>query len=272
MYVVSGATGNVGRHLVAELAAAGAPVRALTRNPGASVFPAGVEAARTSDLPLAGAEGLFLNPAAFWDGTEEVLRRAVDEGVRRVVLLSSESVSNQLAGNAIAEHHARLERAVEATGLRWVHLRPGAFAANALNWAGMLAEGDTVYGPYADSRTAPIHEADIAAVAARALLSGEHDGTTPELSGPESLSFTDQARILGAALDRPLRYEELPPEQARAAMEHNGIPGPIADALLQYWEATVGKDVPVSGEVERITGRAPRSFAQWAEENAGKFR
>jgi len=67
MIVVTGATGHVGRELVAQLARSGAAVRAVTRRPGASAFPAGVEVVKgdfddRASLTAAfrGAEGAFL--------------------------------------------------------------------------------------------------------------------------------------------------------------------------------------------------------------------
>lgn len=270
MYVITAATGNVGGALVGELLQAGVPVRALTRDPATARMPAGVEPACTADLPLAGATGLFVNPAAFPGGVEELLRTAVAEGVQRVVTLSSNSVLADLSDNAIAQLHQELEAQVEATGLEWTHLRPGAFATNAHQWQRQLHGGDTVYGPYADAHTAPVHEADIAAVAAHALLTDELVGQAPDLSGPELLTFPDQVRLLGEALGRELEYVEIPPDAAREAMVREGVPAAIADALLQYYVA--GGSSTVSHTVPRVTGRPARTFASWAAEHAEDFR
>src|SRR6201997_3627162 len=62
--VVTGATGNVGRPLVAELVAAGARVRAVTRAPGTAGFPSDVEVADSATDALAGASAVFLNSRA----------------------------------------------------------------------------------------------------------------------------------------------------------------------------------------------------------------
>src|SRR5690348_1750548 len=88
MIVVSGATGNVGRPLVAELAKAGAEVTALSRS-------AGVELGDPDSLRpgLSGADAFFLLvPGAGADLDPAALTGVAREcGVRRIVLLSSQA-------------------------------------------------------------------------------------------------------------------------------------------------------------------------------------
>ncbi|EFL23870.1 LOW QUALITY PROTEIN: NAD dependent epimerase/dehydratase, partial [Streptomyces himastatinicus ATCC 53653] len=143
MIVVTGATGNVGAHVVKELADTGAEVRALTRDPEAARFPDGVQAARTEDLPLEGATALFLHAAVVWQGADKLLERAKEAGVRRVVTLSSSSVLEDTdpQHNPIGALHRDLEAQVERTGLEWTHVRPGAFAVNAFQWAELSRPG-----------------------------------------------------------------------------------------------------------------------------------
>ncbi|MGR3931630.1 NmrA family NAD(P)-binding protein [Streptomyces sp. BRA346] len=273
MIVVTGATGNVGAHVVKELADAGAEVRALTRDPAAARFPDGVQAARTEDLPLEGATALFLHAAVVWQGADKLLERAKEAGVRRVVTLSSSSVLEDTdpQHNPIGALHRDLEAQVERTGLEWTHVRPGAFAVNAFQWAEQIKAGDVVYGAHAGSHMTPIHEADMGAVAARALLADDLVGKAPELTGPESLTFADQVRIIGEVIGRPLRYEEVPPEVAREKMIGGFMTPEIADSLLRVFEGTVDRPQPISPEVERITGRPARTFAQWVADHAPAF-
>ncbi|GAA3360872.1 NAD(P)H-binding protein [Streptomyces antimycoticus] len=275
MFVVTGATGNVGGYVVKELADAGAEVLALTRDPEAARLPQGVRAARTEEMPLDGATALFLNPAVVWQvGSEKILERAKESGVRRIVMLSSSSVLQDLDPhtNPIGVRHRALEDEVEATGLEWTFLRPGGFAANSLQWVDQIKAGDVVYGPYAGAQMAAIHEADMGAVAARALLADDLAGQTPELTGPESLSFADQVRIIGEVVGRPLRYEEIPPEAARERMVGDFLTPEMADSLLRVFAELVDRPQTVSPEVERITGRPGRTFAQWVEDHVADFR
>ncbi|MCP2334972.1 NAD(P)H-binding protein [Actinomadura rupiterrae] len=272
MFLITGATGNVGRHLVAELATAGHKVRALTRDPASARLPAGVEVAATADLPLDGVSAVFVNPAVFYTGFGDLLDRCREHGVRRVVMLSSLAAADPDEGNSIGRHHLVKEQEIEASGLEWSFPRPGAFATNVLSWAGQIRETGVVRGPYAQAEMSPIHERDIAAVCALALTRDDLVGERPLLTGPESLTFADQARIIGEAIGKDVRYEEQTPEEARADMLQNPhMPPAIADTLLDLWAGAVGRTAPVFPDVERITGRPARTFAEWAADNADLF-
>ncbi|WP_173099027.1 NAD(P)H-binding protein [Actinomadura verrucosospora] len=268
MILVTGATGNVGRHVVGELLCADVKVRALTRDPATARLPREAEVARTDEMPLDGVTSLFLNPAVFWSGLGDLLERARDGGVRRVVMLSSAAALDDDPANAIGAHHLAIERAIEATGLEWTFLRPGEFATNALAWAETIRAGEPVRGPYARARSAPIHERDIAAVAARALLSDELVGAKPVLSGPEALTHPQMVEIIGAAAGIPARFEEITPERARSEMlARPYMREGIVDTLLKVRADAVDRDVEISPEVERITGRPARTFAEWAADH-----
>ncbi|MDJ1134140.1 NmrA family NAD(P)-binding protein [Streptomyces iconiensis] len=281
MILVTGATGNVGRPLVAELAASDVKVRALTRDPSTALLPAGVEAARTDELgaALEGVEAVFLNPAVFWDGPAELLRLAAERGVRRVVTMSSSSVvrADVASDSPIVIHHRELEAEVETacteSGMRWTHLRPDVFATNTLGWAPQVRESGVVRTAYAQAHSAPVHEADIAAVAALALTEAAGlDGAGPVLTGPESVTQAEQARLIGEAVGKPVSFEEISREEAQAALVAQGAPGGVADTLLDMAAQGVGTPAEVSPAVERLTGRPAPSYAAWARDHADDFR
>ncbi|MCZ4121993.1 SDR family oxidoreductase [Streptomyces sp. H39-S7] len=276
MIMITGATGNFGRPLVAELAAQGSKVRALTRTPERADLPAGVEPCDSAAPDFAGVSALVLNIAGAPGSTAALLGAAKAAGVRRVVTLSSLLVATEGASPArgsTAALHRDLEEAVEADFPQWTHLRPGAFASNALQWAAQLRAGDVVHGPYAGACTAPVHEADLAAVAVRALLGEELLGLAPSLTGPQELTFAEQVETLGVVLDRPLRYQEISPAAAKAAMlaHSTWVQEEMIDSLLSFLAGTVGRPALVSGEVERLLGRPALTYAQWAEANAAAF-
>ncbi|WP_327092780.1 hypothetical protein OIE66_19725 [Nonomuraea sp. NBC_01738] len=118
-----------------------------------------------------------------------------------------------------------------------------------------------------------MHERDLAAVAVAALLGDELVGRAMPLTGPEDLTVAAQVAILGSVLGRELRYEELPPERARAAMTaaNPWVPEEAIASMLSYLAGTVGHPAPLTGEVERILGRAPLPFAAWAADHAAAF-
>src|ERR1700754_4641576 len=94
--LVTGATGNVGRPLVTQLAAADVEVRAVTRRPETARFPDGVKVLDSAAAGLAGATSVFLNSRALGDELESVVRLARREGVTRLVALSAINVDADL--------------------------------------------------------------------------------------------------------------------------------------------------------------------------------
>ncbi|MEV1173508.1 NAD(P)H-binding protein [Nonomuraea sp. NPDC049784] len=277
MILVTGATGNVGRHVLDLLVAGGHAVRALSRSPLEAVWPTEVDvvagdlaAPASLDAALAGVESVFL--FAVPSSGPAFVAAAQQAGVRRVVLLSSGAVDDEaeVQDGPIATYHAEIEQALRGSGLAWTFLRPDVFAANSLMWAGQTRSGEVIRGAYAEAASAPVHEADIAAVAVVALTEDGHAGQVYRLTGPQSLSHADQAAILGRVLGRPIRYAELPAETVRQAMSAH-VPGPILDNIFTTWAASVGRTAPTTTDIEKVTGRPARSYHDWVLDHAAAF-
>jgi uncharacterized protein YbjT (DUF2867 family) len=280
MILVTGATGHVGREVVAQLVAAGEPVRVLSRHPERLDWPDGVEAVTgdlTQELPadvFADVRALYLFPEP--RRVEAVVAAAAAAGVQHVVVLSSLSAATGVPEGmrTLQRRHLDVERAVQASGLTWTHVRPGMFMTNTLSWAeGIRAEG-VVRQPYPDATAAPVHEADIAAVAVAALLDpAGHAGAAYELSGPEALSQVDRVRVLADVLGRPVRFEEQTREEARADLLTNPwMSEPLADSLLDMLASSSGvRDGLVLPTVGGVLGRPPRTFARWVDEHREAF-
>src|SRR4030095_6697874 len=278
--LVTGATGNVGRELVAQLRAAGRGVRALTRNPQSANLPGDVEvvagdlsAPATLDACLAGIDDVFLvwvAPfAAAGAGIDRIASRA-----KRVVLLSSPHRTDHpffQQPNGLRAVHAGLEQLIEASRVGWTVLRPGVFALNCVHWWGpQIASGDVVRWFHANAETAPIHERDIAASAARVRGEEGHDGRDYVLTGPESLTQRQQVETIGDAIGRPLRFEEISEEEARNQMLVM-MPPPIADMLLRAYAATVNRPAFVTSSVADLTGTGAATFRRWADDHVQDF-
>ncbi|MBO2448142.1 NAD(P)H-binding protein [Actinomadura barringtoniae] len=272
MILITGATGNVGRHLVTALLDAGEKVRALTRDPATASLPEGAEVARTDEMPMDDVEAVFFNPAASWNGPGELLEKAAAHGVRRVVMLSSLACTYEEGpANPIGTHHLKMEREVEASGLEWTFLRPGLFATNSLVWADQIRNGGAVQGAYAEAQFSPTHERDIADAAAQAFLTDDHVGAKPLLTGPESLTHAEMVATVGEAIGRPARFEEIAPEVARERMVGGHMTPQIADSILRMQAAAVGVPALIAPDVERVIGHPARTFAQWAADHAADF-
>jgi uncharacterized protein YbjT (DUF2867 family) len=135
------------------------------------------------------------------------------------------------------------------------------FASNFIGmWAPQIRAGDVVGGPYASASTAPIVDADISAVAVHALLRDDLLGHTIPLTGPQALTNAELVGVIGDVLDRPLRYQEVPPDLVRRRFIGLGFSAEFADAYMGLLEATVSKPALVTNEVEKILGRAPQTF------------
>jgi uncharacterized protein YbjT (DUF2867 family) len=276
MFLVTGATGNVGGELVRVLAGAGQRVRAVVRANGQPALPPGVQAV-AGDLndpaslrpALDGADGVFLLPGyADMPGVLAAARRA---GVGAVVQLSGMSAGSGDTSNAITAYMAGSERAARESGLAWTILRPAAFMSNTFRWLPQFRAGDVVRAPFGHVRAAVTDPADVAAVAAAALTTPGHEGRVYELSGPESLALADQVAVLGGVLGRDLRFEAQPDEQARAEMSKT-MPARYVDAFFDFYAGGTLDESRVLPTVEQVTGRPPTTFAQWAAAHAGAFR
>jgi uncharacterized protein YbjT (DUF2867 family) len=272
MILVTAATAPVGRSIVEQLVEAGTPVRALTRDPAAAGLPEAAEVV-AGDLgdpgglaaAFSGVTSVFLLAAVpgFAPG---FLKAAVAAGVRRIVFQSSGAIVDGAdpQPDDIAAFHAELERQIRGSGLEWTFLRLAVASSDALQWAfdvpGQLKQGDVVRGPWGDAQVSPIHAADFAAVAVAALTDDSHAGRTYDVTGPVSITHAEQIALIGRAHGRDLRYEELPEHEARTAIS----PYAPADVLFAAWSRHRTTPAPVTGTVERLTGRPARSLEAWA--------
>jgi uncharacterized protein YbjT (DUF2867 family) len=281
MIVVTGATGNIGRPLVAALAAAGKQVTAVSRRLPGSGVPAGV-VHRQADLgepghleaAVAGADALFLlltgELLVGGEDPRDVLKAATGGGVRQVVLLSSQAAGTRPQAPSHSRFRA-FEEAVQQAGPDWTILRPAGFDSNACAWAELIRAQQLVAAPFGDVGLPFIDPADIAAVAAAVLLGGDHAGRTYELTGPAPISPREQAQAIGVALGAPLRFAELSRAEARAYMLQF-MPEPVADGTLDILGEPTAAEQRVSPDVEQLLRRPAGTFAGWAARNVTAFR
>ncbi len=283
MILVTGATGNIGGEVVKQLLEAGAPVRVLARDPAKAAAKLGaavavvrgdLDAPETLAAAFAGVTKAFVLSTgpdlARLDGNAFDAAKAA--GVAHVVSLSvlaAEIDPNLLLGR----WHGESEKKLEASGLAWTILRPGAFASNVLAWIPSIKAQGVVYSPTGEGKNAPIDPRDIAAVAVKALTSPGHEGKAYTLTGPELLSAGEQVAKIGAAIGRPLRFVDAPPEAARAGMLKSGMPPLLVDALLELMaQVRAGQTALISPAVAEVLGRPARTFDAWLHDHAAAFR
>jgi len=266
MYLITGATGVVGRPLLAELERHA--VRAVTREP--SRLPGAVAEPDFTDVTA-----VFLNPRAVGLAAADLLARAKVAGVRRVVVLSAVNVDDPLdeqPSRFNGDRNKEVEAAAIESGLEWVSLRAAYFAINtAYSWGAQLRAGDVVRAPYPRMAEAPVDPRDLAAVAARALADDDLVGRELTLTGPESLTQEDMVTTIGHALGRDLRFMPIPPDAALAALVHHGQRPEFVAALMARFAREEGRPAFVSGDVEKVLGRPARSLADWVTDHPHFF-
>jgi uncharacterized protein YbjT (DUF2867 family) len=274
MILVLGSTGNVGRHVVAGLLAAGEKVRAFTRDPAraaASGFGGEVQVV-TGDLgepdtvlaALTGVDRVFVATSPDALAHEVAVAGAVRRsGVSRVVKLSSVA-ANPPVNDAYGRAHATGEQAFIEADVEWTALRPAGYMSNVLQWKRSIASQGKVFQPYGKVERAVIAPADVAAVAVTCLTNDGHHGKAYQLTGPQSLTAPEQTAMIAAALGRQVEFVDADPEQARNGMVNAGMPADLVDGLL----ASMAELGPLRGgtptsAVRDLTGREPVTFDAW---------
>jgi uncharacterized protein YbjT (DUF2867 family) len=292
MILVTGATGNIGREVVKLLQEGDEYVVAITRHPASAALPKGVivvggdpshPQTLVSGLPRGG-EGrgrdlttIFISPRALGDDNPgaaavALLKLAAERGAQRVVTLSAVTVEFGGGYRRFADAFRAVEDAVKASGLQWTILRCAEFDSNALAWAPQIRATGVVRGAYGDAASSPIHNRDVAAVSAVALMNASHAGHTYVLTGPQSLTQRERVRLIGEAIGKAILWVETSPQQVRESMLAQGLPPEIPDRLLGYLASLDQRAGPSSTTVQQLLGRSALTFAQWAMEHATAFR
>jgi uncharacterized protein YbjT (DUF2867 family) len=279
MILVTGATGTIGREVVRLLAADGRQVRAMARTP--APVPDGVEVVRgdfgdAGSLAAAakGVTAVFLLTAPGpWVAEHDaaMLAAARTAGVRTVVKLSAIG-TGETPEARVGDWHLPGEQAVRSSGLAWTVLRPSSFASNALQWAAAIRAGAPIPNPTGTGVQGVVDPRDVAAVAARALTTPDHDGHVYTLTGPELLSVPDMADQLGHALARTVGTVDLPLEVYRDQLGAAGMdPAFVETAVSGARLVARGGNARLTDDVERVLRRPARTFAAWARDHRAAF-
>lgn len=268
--LVTGATGQVGRHLVTQLHEAGHTVRALTRNPAKADLPAGVEVVAgdlsditTLDAAFDGIEGIHLITFGGDDGGDltngaEIIDLAERHGIRRATVLGGWAPTS-------------IESALQASSIDWTIAQPVEFMGNACEWAAEIHATRTV-SMLAIHPSAVVHEADIAAVAVTALTQDGHAGRTYPLTGPAALTPAERTRILADATAQEITFVPLSEDDERARLRGYGYDEDYVEFGIQLAINPPEAAGVVLRTVEDVTGQPARTFAQWAREHVTQFR
>jgi uncharacterized protein YbjT (DUF2867 family) len=272
MYLIVGATGNVGSEVVAQLLAAGKEVRVFTRDAAKVSHLDGHIAVAVGDLTqtdtfakaVAGVEGVFLMNGVLEGGAFRRLIDAIEtSGKPRVVFLST--LFAAYPDSPIGQVHKEKEDVIRASGLPYSIVRAGNFMTNTYQWLETIKSEGVVYNATGEGKTAPVAPQDIATVAVRALV----DPRTPEIlevTGGELLTLSEQAGIVSRVTGRPVRVVEIDSKQAEDGLLKAGFPPFVAKAVSHsYEDIRGGKMAFVRDTVQDTKGALPVTYAMWVE-------
>ena len=283
MIFVTGASGTVGREVVAQLLAMDVPVRALTRDPArakidphAAVITGDTTQPETFAHRLKGSDALFSVVFGPQMAQEEaaLARVAREAGVKHIVKLSALGAGGETGTRVgIAGWHEAAEKALAASGMSYTFVQATAFMSNLFFQREPIVRMGKVFSNYGDGKLAFVHPRDIAAVAVKALtLPDQHHNKAYPVTGGEALSMHEVAELLSDTLGRKIDYVPVTDETAADSLRQHGMPAEVIAALMPFGQIVrEGRAAAVSPCVREVTGRAPLTYAAWVNEYAAAF-
>jgi uncharacterized protein YbjT (DUF2867 family) len=282
--LVTGATGTIGSYVVDQLLRREVNFRAAYHDsakaskinlPGVEIVRidnAKLETIRTS---LAGVEKLFLLTPGLQE-TDKITSNFVDEarkaGVKRIVDLSVMGAGSGLRtiGGRL---HREAEKVIETSGISYTHLRPNYFMQNFVNfYAQNIRDQNAFFLPLSDAKISFVDIRDVASVAVESLIGEGHDGSIYTITGPDTLSCHEVARILSEVTGRKITYVSISEEETRQRLKAIGMPSDVVDYLVYSYKFTrEGNFSMVTNIIEQVTGKRPISFKQFAADNKEAF-
>jgi uncharacterized protein YbjT (DUF2867 family) len=275
MILVTGATGKVGRPLVAELEASGTPFRVGARSPGkagrSAVF-FDYDRPESFGPALDGVTRFFLLTSGGTEREAAAVEAARKAGVSHVVKLSVWGAEED--SFVFGRMHRAIEKKIEESGIPWTLLRPNGFMQNFTTYKldAIRARG-AIVDSTGDGRWSIVDTRDVGAVAARVLTHEGHEGRAYALSGPESLSQAEMAERVSKGIGKPVRYVDQSDAEYRKSQRAWGAPEAYAEALVDlnaYYRR--GGGASVTRDVEKVLGRPPGSFDQFVRDHAALWK
>lgn len=273
MIAVTGATGQLGRLVIAALKNQASPgeVIALARNPattqglGVSARAADYSQPATLDVALHGIDTLLLVSSSEI-GQRTAQHRNVIEAARRAGvgrLVYTSLLHADRSPISLAAEHVETEAALKASGITYTILRNGWYTENYTgSVAGALAGGAFV-GSAGDGRISAATRADFADAAAAVLTGSGHEGRTYELAGDTSFSLAELAAEISRQTARALPYVNLPEAEYAATLAGFGLPEFLAKGLAAWdVDASRGALFDEGRELSRLIGRPTTSLAE----------
>jgi uncharacterized protein YbjT (DUF2867 family) len=278
MYLIVGATGNVGREVVAQLLATGNQIRVFTRdaskvsysNDNVEVAVGDLMQSDTFAKAVVAVEGVFLmNGVLEGNAFRRAIEAIKESGNTRIVFLSTLFAADP--DSPIGQVHRDKEDVIRASGLDFSFVRAGNFMTNTFQWLETIKQSGTVFNGMGTGKTAPVAPQDIANVAAHALTNPDA-AEIYEVTGGELLTLPEQVSILSRVTGKPISVAEISAEQAEDGLLKAGFPAFVAKAVSHsYEDIRKGKVAFVRDTVQRAKGAAPVTYEAWVESQVAHF-
>lgn len=274
MIVVTGSTGQLGRHVVDGLRKQGATVVAGARDTAAAAD-LGVEVREldydrpeTADAALTGADQVLLisasEPGRRVPQHTAVVDAAKRAGVRHIVYTSAPHADT--TSLVLAPEHKATEEIIRASGIPFTFLRNGWYNENYVDTIKQAAASGEVVGAAGDGRVASAARKDFADAAVAVLTGGGHENKIYELTGDTAWTFPEFAEEIAKVAGRPVTYRNLPPAEFQRFLVDQGTPAEVA-GFVAALEQNLAADLisHTTGELRALIGRPTTPIADTIE-------
>ena len=271
MTLVLGGTGKTGARVAARLTGLGLPVRTAARHGGDTRFDWDDPA--THRNAVEGADRVYLIAPVmrtrFAPQVSAFLDLAEAAGVRHVTYLSAYGI--EFAPAEVALRAVELDLMGRST-LTYSIVRPAWFMQNFSETFLRPVDG-AIAVPTGKGGEAFVDAEDIAAVAAATLADPEgHAGAEYAPTGPEVLTVSDAAGIIGSVTGRPVRHVDIDRRSWLDSVTSSGVPAEYGEMLKILTETvSSGRGSRPNGDVEKVTGAPPRNFTDFAKRTAAAW-
>jgi uncharacterized protein YbjT (DUF2867 family) len=281
--LLTGATGRLGKLVASELNRHGIAWRAFARR---------ADAARSLGASEV-VQGDFHNTAEVADAVNgvrtviliagdapdqevqeiNVVNAAKNAGVQNIVKLSAQS-AGLTPPASFGKKHIQVEKAIEQSGMQWTFIRPVFFQQSFLLFADSIQKNNKIILPAGKGAAAFVDARDVAECLVKVASQDGHAGKVYTLTGPQSLTFAQAAIDIGVSRNKPVGYIAPPAFIARIVLPKvSGMPRWLALEVIDLLQAiSRGAQANVTDDVQRLLGKAPRSFSNFAQEHREFFR
>ncbi len=279
--LITGASGNVAGGIIPQMVKKGVGVKAYVRDAakgeklkakcvkGVEIVVGDFLDAAKLEAALQGMDAVISITPPSPEAAKQasvITQAAVRAGVRHIIRLSAIGASPD-APTDNGKLHYQTDAEIMESGIPYTILRPNFFMQNLLMSVPTLQSQGAMYWGMGEGAMGIIDVRDVADSLASLGIYGGHHGQIYVQTGPESLSFADMAEIIGEALGKPVKYNAIPVEAVGEAIRGFGMGEWFAQVMMDYSRAYArGWGDFLNGNVEAITDKPPRSFAQFVKE------